>query len=60
MKGFILSSLTRKELAQKYGIHVNTLRSWLKNIGFDLTRKRLTPKELEYIYSVLGEPEKTN
>jgi hypothetical protein len=55
----IASSMTKSALAEKYNIHVNTLREWLKsvpNLEMKPFQKVLNPKQLEHIYRHLGEP----
>jgi transposase-like protein len=47
---------TRNELAQAYNLHANTMSKWLKELGIP-SRKRLTSKEVRFIYEEFGEPE---
>jgi DNA invertase Pin-like site-specific DNA recombinase len=47
--------ITRKELANMYGISTDTLTKRLKELGID-KRSRITPKELDRIYEELGKP----
>jgi len=49
--------ITRKELANLYAVSPNTMAKRLKALGIN-TRERLCPKQLEYIYEELGEPQK--
>lgn len=54
-----MKPLTKKQLAQQYGISYTTLLKWLESVkGIQLTKHRriLTPKELEIIYEALGNP----
>ena len=48
---------TRKELADVYAMHPDTLSKYLKEIGIK-ARKRLLPKDIRRIYAEMGEPEK--
>ena len=58
IKGVML----KQEVANEYGVHITTLNKWLKQYGFynsfpEAIRSRyFTPKQLESIYSHLGEP----
>lgn len=52
-----MSMLTKKELAAAYGIHPETLKTRLKEIGIT-GKKRISIKEQERIYQELGEPVK--
>jgi len=56
----ILTTKTRKQLAQMYNIHSNTLRNWLLKIP-DLAihekNRILTIKQLEIIYKFYGNPQ---
>ena len=51
---------TKGELAELYGISIDTLRKWIKPIeeqNLDLKRRKvLTPKEVKQIFALLGEP----
>jgi hypothetical protein len=49
--------ITKNELASLYGISRQTLSKRLKALNIN-TRERLSPKQLEYIYEELGEPQK--
>jgi DNA-binding transcriptional MerR regulator len=57
--------MTRKELADLYGISESTLRRWLRSIGimpcksqseFTTNQRRLTPNDLELIKKEFGDP----
>ena len=51
---------TKRELASKYGVSYPTMIKWLKGIPelkISNERRLLTPKEIQIIYSVLGEPD---
>jgi len=60
--------MTRKELADLYGISESTLRRWLRSIGiqpcksekseskFPTNQRRLTPNDLELIRKEFGDP----
>lgn len=54
-----MNMMTKKELACLYQIHPTTLSGRLKEIGIK-SRKRLTPREVAYVFAELGEPEKEN
>ena len=47
---------TRQEIANEYGIHRNTFRTWLKDAGIKLSKKLITPKEQALIYEYFGHP----
>ena len=47
---------TRQEIANEYGIHRNTFRTWLKTAGIKLSKQLITPKEQALIYSYFGQP----
>lgn len=51
-----MSTFTRKEIAEMYGVSIRTIRRWLKSIGFEASHKLITPKELEIIFTEIGEP----
>lgn len=54
-----MKPLSKSELAEQYGVHVNTMMKWVKMIPeLNLKPKQilLTPKQLEMIYNFLGEP----
>jgi hypothetical protein len=53
---FLLGVKTRKEVAQEYGITVNTLKSRLKQLNIKLPPGLLFPKTLAIIYRSLGVP----
>lgn len=47
------------EVAQEYGIHINTLRNWLKPIQGKLKlngKKLLLPWQVKIIYDFLDDP----
>ncbi|MFH0895393.1 MAG: hypothetical protein V2A54_13235 [Bacteroidota bacterium] len=47
------------EIAQEYGVHINTLRNWLKPIREKLKlegKKLLLPWQVKIIYEFLDEP----
>lgn len=48
--------MTRKELANFYGISPSTLRVWLRSINFPPTKIRLRPKDLQLILEEFGDP----
>jgi transposase-like protein len=51
---------TLAQLAEEYGVHVSTLRNWLKPIKDDVyegKRKLLLPRQYKKIYEFLGEPD---
>jgi len=48
--------MTRKELANLYGVAESTLRRWLRSIDFPPTKRRLTPKYLQIILYEFGDP----
>jgi abortive infection bacteriophage resistance protein len=51
--------ITKKELSIKYGVSYNTFMKWLKNIpelNISKDRRLLTPKQIETIYEMLGQP----
>lgn len=48
--------ITRKELAQNYGVCRRTLAKWLKEKNIDLHPGLITPKDQESIYSKVGYP----
>ncbi|WP_047452566.1 helix-turn-helix domain-containing protein [Alistipes sp. ZOR0009] len=50
-----LQMLTKKELANAYGIHPQTMSSRLKELGIT-GKQRIKPKDLEKIYEELGKP----
>jgi transposase len=52
-------SMSKSQLASAYGVHICTLKTWLKPIkGLDLhpAQRILTPKQVELIIAHLGEP----
>ncbi len=56
----IQKAKTLTQLAAEYGVHVSTLRSWLKPIKkkvYEGNRKLLLPRQYSKIYEFLGEPE---
>lgn len=48
---------SRKQLADEYGVSPRTLRRWFKRKKLTLPRSLLLPKDLDVIYSVLGNPQ---
>ena len=50
--------LSRKELADLYGVSRKTLYNQFKRKGIKLGRGLLSPKDLVFIYDKLGEPKK--
>jgi transposase-like protein len=51
---------TLNQLAAEYGVHVSTLRNWLKPIKeevYEGKRKLLLPRQYKKIYEFLGEPD---
>ncbi len=51
---------SRKQLADEYGVSPRTLRRWFKSKELILPPSLLLPKDLEVIYSVLGDPRSRN
>ncbi|NVJ48260.1 MAG: hypothetical protein HWE07_14075 [Cytophagia bacterium] len=53
----IAPGITKKEIADIYGVDLRMLNGWLKEIGI-ITKKRLTPKQLykmvQELYLPLG------
>jgi len=57
-------AISKSELAEKYGIHISTLRRWihdnkdlleeLQKIGFNKNRNMINPRELSIITKHLG------
>ncbi|MFA6923108.1 MAG: helix-turn-helix domain-containing protein [Bacteroidales bacterium] len=64
----MITSITKKQLAQKMGVSQSTLQKYLNNIWFEklkelnyVKRQRiLTPKQLELIKNIWGEFETNN
>lgn len=55
----IKRNISKSELADLYGISMNTLRKWLRSINIDTGRtKILTPATTAQIFEKLGKPEK--
>jgi hypothetical protein len=51
---------TLTQLAAEYGVHVDTLRSWIKPFKNEIyvgKRRLLLPRQYRKIYEFLGEPE---
>lgn len=48
--------MTRKELANLYGVSESTFRIWLRGINFSPDKRRLTPKDLQIILQEFGNP----
>ena len=51
---------TLTQLAAEYGVHVDTLRSWIKPFKSEIyegKRRLLLPRQYRKIYKLLGEPE---
>ena len=51
---------TRQELAAEYGWHRNTLQKRLEQVGIQLPRGSVCPKDQERIYQALGTPTNKN
>lgn len=51
---------SRKQLANEYGVSPRTLRRWFKSKELVMPPSLLLPKDLEIIYSVLGDPRNGN
>lgn len=52
-------ALSKKELANAYGIHPSTLRRWLNSIPklhLEPNQRLLNPAQLRIIFDHLGEP----
>ncbi|WP_428656003.1 hypothetical protein [Runella sp.] len=59
MKTKTSKSATRSELANRYGVSIETMKKWLEKIpGLSLnpTDRVLTPKQVAAIIEHLGEP----
>ncbi len=60
----IRKAISKSELADRYGVHIETLRMWIVNnsklleelqsIGYNKNKKLLNPKELQIIEKYLG------
>jgi hypothetical protein len=53
------SSATRSELAQRYNVSMPTFKKWLDmipNLILSDKQRTLTPKQVEIIFTHLGEP----
>ena len=51
--------LTQKELSKKYLVSYNTFKKWIKSIPelrLSANQRLLTPKQIDIIYTNLGEP----
>jgi len=56
-----MKTISKKQLAIKYGVNYKTLRSWLSMIPeleLDKRKRLLTPKQLEIIFERIGTPNK--
>ena len=56
-----MKTISKKQLAIKYGINYKTLWSWLSMIPeleLDKRKRLLTPKQLEIIFEKIGIPNK--
>ncbi len=51
-----MKSKTLSELANEYGISINTMKKWLKRINIYRSYEIYTIKEVEEIYLKLGNP----
>lgn len=54
-----MKTYSKIQLARKYGVSYNTFKKWLiaiPDIKVMPTKRLLTPKEVEIIFKVLGEP----
>ncbi|MEN7547815.1 helix-turn-helix domain-containing protein [Rapidithrix thailandica] len=51
-----MSMITRKEMADMYGVSYSTIRRYLKAIGIDNPR-RISPKEMKQFVEHYGEPD---
>lgn len=54
-----MKPITKKQLSKKYHVSYNTFNIWLSQIPDLKLRYRqrvLTPKQIELIYKVIGEP----
>lgn len=49
-------TLTRKELANAYGISIRTMYNRLKSLGFDNHRQLLSPNDINLIFEKFGMP----
>ncbi|GJM64889.1 hypothetical protein [Persicobacter diffluens] len=49
--------ISLSELANRYNVHVNTLKKYLTAAGIRLEQKLITPKKLQEIYEALGKPD---
>lgn len=50
---------TKTQLAQQYGVHINTFKKWLSDfpaIKLSPKTRILTPKQVQLIYEEFGEP----
>lgn len=55
-----MKSLTKLQLAKKYGVSYNTFKKWIAEIPdlkLNASRRLLTPSEIDTIYKALGNPE---
>lgn len=49
---------TRKYLAEKYGVHPETITKWLRDAGIaDRTKKALTAEQVRVFIEKVGTPE---
>ncbi len=52
----ILKCLTKKELADQYGVTENTILNWCKRLGITTDGGLMTPKQLVLLYLEKGIP----
>jgi hypothetical protein len=56
-----MKPVTKKQLAKKYLVSYNTFNRWLSQIpelNLQFRQRLLTPKQIELIFKVIGEPNK--
>lgn len=53
-----VKAITRKQLANQYGVCRRTLNRWLKENGIKLKSGLITPKDQELIRSMIGYTQK--
>lgn len=52
-----IKTYSKKELRGLYGVSKSTFNSWLRRLGFKLTKSNIfTPKEVARIFAELGKP----